>query len=52
VAARRHRASGGDLYMLSAGDVNEDSSGFRPLLFDRQDVPLVVNRFCDAYNEV
>jgi len=23
-----------------------------PLLFDRQDVLLVVNRFCDAYNEV
>lgn len=31
---------GGDLYILSVSEVNKDSSGFRPLLFDRQGVPM------------
>ena len=31
---------GGDLYILSASQINEDSSGFRPLVFDRQGVPM------------
>ncbi|MBA3440007.1 MAG: SseB family protein [Pyrinomonadaceae bacterium] len=30
----------GDLYILSASDVNKDSSGFKPLIFDRQGVPM------------